>query len=116
MKLCADLCSGYRFTERGDDLGNQPAGGTVVSGKEGVLLKEALAAVAAVTPLAQMQQRCSAKRNILDYLHPIVVYTVGEASTGRAAVLHPWQLKINMDFITNIFNICDNCIFQIEQL
>ena len=68
MKLCADLCSGYRFTERGDDLGNQPAGGTVVSGKEGVLLKEALAAVAAVTPLAQMQQRCPAKRNILDYI------------------------------------------------
>ena len=64
VKLRADLCGGYRFTERVDDLGNQTAGGTVVPWKEGVLLKEALAAVAAVTPLAQMQQRCSAKRNI----------------------------------------------------
>jgi len=78
--------------------------------------QEALAAVAAVTPLAQIQQRCPAKWNILDYLHPIVVYTVSESATGRAAVLHPWQLKGNMNFLRNIFHICDDYIFQIEQL
>lgn len=75
--------------ERSDDLGNQSAGRAVVPGKEGVLLKEALAAIAAVTPFTQMQQRCPAKRNILDYLIPIVVYTVSECSTGRASVLDP---------------------------
>ena len=54
VKLRADLCGGYRFTERGDDLGNQTAGGTIVPWKEGVLLKEALAAVTAVAALAQI--------------------------------------------------------------
>ena len=49
-------------------------------------------------------------------LHPIVVYTVSESATGRAAVLHPWQLKVNMDFLRNIFNFCNNDIFHIEQL
>ena len=52
----------------------------------------------------------------LDDLHPIVVYTVSESATGQAAVLRPWQLKVNMDFLRNIFNFCDNDIFQIEQL
>ncbi len=102
--------------ERSDDLGNQSAGRAVVPGKEGVLLKEALAAIAAVTPFTQMQQRCPAKRNILDYLHPIVVYTVSECSTGRASVLDPWQLKVYMDFLGKIFNLCDDYIYQIEQL
>lgn len=53
---------------------------------------------------------------ILDYLHPIVVYTVRECAAGRAAVLHPWQLKVNMDFLRKIFKICDNDLFQFEQL
>ena len=88
----------------------------MIPGQKGVFLEEALAAVAAVTSLAQMQQRCSAKRNILDYLHPIVVYTVSECSTGRASVLDPWQLKVYMDFLGKIFNLCDDYIYQIEQL
>ena len=116
MKLRANLGSGYRLAERGDDLGDQSAGGTIISRKKGVFLIKTLATIAAIAPLAHMQQRCPAKRNILDDLHPIVVYAVCEASTGRAAVLRPRQLKVNMNFLRNIFNICDNYIFQIEQL
>ena len=98
VKLCADFCGGYRFTERVDNLGNQTTGGTMIPGKKGIFLEEALAAVAAVTSLAQMQQRCSSKRNILDRLHSVVVHTVRERPAGRTAVLYPRQFEIDMDF------------------
>ena len=106
----------YRFTERVDNLGNQTAGGTMIPGKKGVFLEEALAAIAAVTSLAQMQQRCSSKRNILDRLHSVVVHTVRERPAGRTAVLCSRQFEIYMDFSGNILNIRDNYIFQIQQL
>lgn len=63
MKLRADLLSGYCLTECSDNLGVQTVGDTIVPWKEGVLLKGMLATVTAVTPLVQMQQGCSAKRN-----------------------------------------------------
>lgn len=116
VKLCADFCGRYSFTERVDDLGNQTAGGTMIPGQKGVFLEEALAAVAAVTSLAQMQQSCSAKRNILDRLHSVVVHTVREHLAGRTAVLCPRQFEINMGFSGNILNIRDNYILQIQQL
>lgn len=87
----------------------------MIPGQKGVFLEEALAAVTAVTSLAQMQQRCSAKRNILDRLHSVVVHTVREHLAGRTAVLCPRQFEINMDFSGNILNIRDNYIFQIQQ-
>lgn len=87
----------------------------MIPGQKGVFLEEALAAVAAVTSLAQMQQRCSAKRNILDRLHSVVVHTVREHLAGGTVVLCPRQFEINMDFSGNILNIRDNYIFQIQQ-
>lgn len=87
----------------------------MIPGQKGVFLEEALAAAAAVTSLAQMQQSCSAKRNILDRLHSVVVHTVREHLAGRTAVLCPRQFEINMDFSGNILNIRDNYIFQIQQ-
>ena len=87
----------------------------MIPGQKGVFLEEALAAVAAVTSLAQMQQRCSAKRNILDRLHSVVVHTVREHLAGGTVVLCPRQFEINMDFSGNILNIRDNYILQIQQ-
>lgn len=116
VKLCADLCGGYQFTECVDDPDNQTAGGTIILGKKGDFLEEALAAVAAVAPLAQMQQRCSAKRNILDRLHSVVVHTLRKRPASRAAVFCSRQFEVNMDFLGNIFNVRDNYIFQIQQL
>ena len=97
----------------------------MIPGQKGVFLEEALAAAAAVTSLAQMQQRCSAKRNILDRLHSVVVHTVREHLAGGTVVLCPRQFEINMDFSGNILfpytprfrsNIRDNYILQIQQL
>ena len=73
--------------KRTDDRSDQPAGDSVVSWEKEIFLKEALAAHAAITPLTQVQQRFSAKGNILDRLHSVVVYTVSERAAGWARVL-----------------------------
>lgn len=110
----ADL-PGRRNSFKGtDDLGYQPAGDTVIAGQECVTLKETLAAVASIAALTKVQEGISCQRNILDHLHPIVVYTVCDRATGRASMLFSGKLHMDVKTLRTILHICDNYIFQIQ--
>lgn len=116
VEPAADLPGGLELFKGVDDLCHQPAGDAVIAGQEGVLLKETLAAGAAVAALAKVQVTVSCQRNILYRLHPIIVYTLCDSPTGRTGMLPPGHLKIDMDFSGNIFYIGYYYIFQIQKL
>ena len=101
--------------KRTDDRSDQPAGDSVVSWEKEIFLKEALAAYAAITPLTQVQQRFPAKGNILDRLHSVVVYTVSERAAGWARLLCSGEFEENVYLSRNVFNICNNRVFQVQQ-
>ena len=77
--------------------------------------QETLAAATAVAAFTKVQEGISRKRNILDRLHPIVVYTVCDRATGRASMFFSGKLDIDVGFFRKIFHICDYYIFQIQK-
>ena len=89
---------------------------TRIAGQECVALKETLAAAEAVAALAKVQEGVSCQWDILDGLHPIVVYTVCDRATGRASMFFSGKLDIDVEFFRKIFHICDYYIFQIQKL
>ena len=95
----ADLLDGNSIFESKYDLGNQTTGYTVIAREEGVLLKEALATVAAISALTQMQEGISGQRKILDGLHSIVVYTISLRATAGTGVLAPRQFNADVKLI-----------------
>ena len=84
----ADLRRGCQLLERENDLGNQSAGCSVVTRKECIVLKEPLAAGAAVTAFTKVQEGGTAKRNILNGLLPVVVNTIRDGSAAGPAGHH----------------------------
>ena len=81
-----------------------------------VILKESLAAATAVAAFTKVQEGISCQRNILDRLHPIVVYTVCDRAADRTGMLFSGKLDINVEFFKNILHIRDNYVFQIQKL
>ena len=112
----ADLLGRHYLFKSVDDLGHQPTGDTIIAGQEYVLLEEALSASAAVAAFAKVQEGTSGQGNILDRLHPIVVYTVCDRAAGRATMLFSGKLYIDVEFLRNILHIRDNYVFQIQKL
>ena len=115
IETAADLLGGHDLFKGVDDLGHQPAGDTIIAGQECVLLEEALSASAAVAAFAKVQEGTSGQGNILDRLHPIVVYTVCDRAAGRATMLFSGKLDIDVEFLRNILHIGDHYIFQIQK-
>lgn len=72
------------------------------------MLKETLPTVTAVAAFTEMKEGVSCQRDILDCLHPIVVYTVCDSSTDRASVLFAGEFDIDVEFLINILYVCDN--------
>lgn len=64
VKLAADLFRRHQLFEGSDDSSNAPVGDALIAAYEGVLLKEALAALTAIAALAQMQEGFSAQWDI----------------------------------------------------
>lgn len=95
----ADLYCGSDLLKSKNDFRNQSAGYSVVAGKKGILLKEALATGAAVAPFPKMQKGRTTKGDILDNLLPIVVDTVSPGSTAGANVLSARQFQVYMKLI-----------------
>ena len=112
----ADLLGGHYLFKGVDDFSHQPAGDTVVAGQECVVLKETLAAATAVAALPKVQEGISCQRNILDRLHPIVVYMVCDRAADRTSMLFSGKLYIDVEFLRNILHIRDNYVFQIQKL
>ena len=115
IETAADLLGGHDLFKGADDFGHQPAGDTVIAGQECITLKETLTAVTAVAAFAKVQEGVSCQRNILDCLHPIVVYTVCDRAADRATMLFSGKLDIDVKFLRNILHICDNYVFQIQK-
>ena len=97
IETAADLLGGHDLFKGVDDLGHQPAGDTIIAGQEYVLLEEALSASAAVPAFAKVQEGISGQGNILDRLHPIVVYMVcdraeaGQRCSFRGSSILMWS-------------------------
>ena len=115
VEAAADLFGGRDLFKGVDDLGYQPAGDAVIAGQDRVALKETLAAGASIAALAKVQEGVSCQWDILDGLHPIVVYTVCDRATGRASMFFSGKLDIDVEFFRKIFHICDYYIFQIQK-
>lgn len=115
IKVAADLLGRYNLFKGANDLSHQSAGDTVIAGQKCVVLKETLTAVTAVAALAEVKEGVSCQRDILYGLHPIVVYTVSGSSTDRVRMLFTGEFEIDMEFLRNVFHVCDNYIFQIEK-
>ena len=115
IETAADLLGGHNLFKGVDDLSHQPAGDAVIAWQECVILKETLAAATAVAAFTKVQKGISGQRNILDRLHPIVVYTVGDRAAGRATMLFSGKLDIDVELLRNILYIRDNYIFQIQK-
>ena len=108
IETAADLLGGHDLFKGVDDLGHQPTGDTVVAGQKCVVLKETLAAATAVAALPKVQEGIACQRNILDRLHPIVVYTVCDRAADRTSMLFSGKLYIDVEFLRNILHIRNN--------
>ena len=116
IKTATNLLSGHNIFKGVDDLSYQSTGDTVITGQECVVLKETLATAAAVAALTKAQEGISCQWNILDGLHPIVVYTVCDRAADRAGMFFSGQFDIDVEFLRNILHIRNNYIFQIQKL
>ena len=92
--LCRDS-----FLECVDNIGDQSAGDTMVTGQKGVLLEKALAAETAITAFAQVQEGVFRQRDIFDFLHSIVMDEVCFCAAGRAAVFAARQFDRDVELI-----------------
>ena len=115
IETAANLLGRHHLFKGMDDLGHQSAGDTVIAGQECVVFKETLAAATAVTAFPKVQEGISCQRNILDGLHPIVVYTVCDRATGRASMFFSGKLDIDVEYLRNILHVRDYYIFQIQK-
>ena len=115
IEAAADFCSGNQFFEREDDLRYKSAGDSVVTRKKSILLKETLAAGTAVAAFAKVQEGISGQGNIFNYLYSVIMDMVCSGLTGWANMWCSWEFNMNMQLVTNIFNIGDYYIFQIEK-
>ena len=116
IETAADFLGRYYPFKGVDDLGNQPFGNTVIAGQKGVVLKETLTAATAVTAFSKVQEGIPCQRDILDSLHPIVVYTVCDGAADRASMRFSGKLDKDVEFLRNILHIRNNYIFQIQKL
>ena len=115
IETAADFLGRYYPFKGVDDLGNQPFGNTVIAGQKGVVLKETLTAATAVTAFSEVQEGIPCQRDILDSLHPIVVYTVCDGAADRASMRFSGKLDKDVEFLRNILHIRNNYIFQIQK-
>ena len=112
----ADFRSRYHLFESVDNLGHQPTGDTIIARQECIVFKETFSTATAVAAFTKVQEGISCQRNILDRLHPIVVYTVCDRAADRTGMLFSGKLDINLEFFKNILHIRDNYVFQIQKL
>ncbi len=114
--LKADLLGGHGIFKGADGLGDQAAGNTVIAGQEGNVLKEPLAAAAAVSALSEVQESLPFRyRKVFYDLYAIVMHKVRRGSTGGTGMCFPGKLKIDMERLGGIFYIRDIYIFQIQK-